>query len=134
MDVVPDRDLLDFIDGLDVKEKGTSLNTKVCDKEEEKAEETDVWQEIADALNNWTQRILDSEIRRAARDLTELRYIADLWTNLLNATSCYAVGCVFVKRDIITYLLELYLLRQITSSLYIYFFFVIRITYYNQHH
>ena len=33
MDIVPDRDLFDFIDGLDVKEKDTSLNTKVCDKE-----------------------------------------------------------------------------------------------------
>ena len=54
MDVIPDRGLLDFIDGLDVKAKDTSLDTKVCDKEEEKEEETDVWQDIADALNNWT--------------------------------------------------------------------------------
>ena len=88
------------------------------------------------------QRILDTESRRAtsedfrqrivesirrqqldgfltARDLTELRYIADLWVNLLNATSCYTLGCVFVKRDIITYLLELNSLRQIASSLII---------------
>ena len=42
MDVVPERGLLDFIDGLDLKEKDTSLNTKVCNKEEEKEEETDV--------------------------------------------------------------------------------------------
>ena len=54
MAVVPDRGLLDFIDGLDGNEKDTSLNTKVCDKEEEKEEERDVWQDIADALNNWT--------------------------------------------------------------------------------
>ena len=101
----------------------------------------DVWQDIADALNNWTQRILDTESRRAtserfrqtieeslreqvdgfltAHDLADLRYIADLWTNLLNATSCYTVGCVFVKRDIIIYLLELYSLRQITSCVFI---------------
>ena len=64
MDVVPDRDLFDFIDGLDAKEKDTSLNTKVWNKEEEKDEETDVWQDIADALNNWTQRILDNESRK----------------------------------------------------------------------
>ena len=37
MDVVPDRDLFDFIDA---KEKDASLNTKVSDKEEEKEEET----------------------------------------------------------------------------------------------
>ena len=33
MDVATDRGLFDFIDGVDVKEKDTSLNTKVCDKE-----------------------------------------------------------------------------------------------------
>ena len=86
---------------LDVKEKDTSLNTKVCNKEEEKEKETDVWQDIATPLADWTRQILDTESRRAtsenfrqrieetlnrqqldrfltAHDLTELRYIADL--------------------------------------------------------
>ena len=48
----------------------------------------------------------------------ELRYIADLWANLLNVATCYSVGRVFFKRDIITYLLVLFSLRQITSSLF----------------
>ena len=67
------------------------------------------------------QRILDTESRHRAtsenfpetieeslmrqqldgiltdHDLTELGYITDLWTNLLNATSCFAVGCVFCQ-------------------------------------
>ena len=131
MDVTTDRDLFDFIEGRDVKEKDTSPATKVCDKEEK---EEDVWQDIASALEEWTQRILDSESRHrttlgnfretieeslrreqldgflTAHNLTELRYIA---------TSCYTVSCIFIKRDIITYLLELYSLRQITSSLFI---------------
>ena len=50
MDVAADRDLFDFIGGLDVKDKkveDTSLDTKVCDKE--KTEEY-VWQDIA---NTW---------------------------------------------------------------------------------
>ena len=64
MDVVPDRGLLDFIDGLDVKEKDTSLNTKVCDKEGEK--------DIADELNNWTQRILDTESRCATNNRRDI--------------------------------------------------------------
>ena len=64
MDVVPDRGLIDFIDGLDVKGRDTSLNTNVCEKEEE----TDVWQDIPDALNNLTQRILDTEGRRATSE------------------------------------------------------------------
>ena len=52
MDVFPDRGLLDFIDGLNVKEKDTSLNTKVCNKDEEREEETDVWQDIDTALED----------------------------------------------------------------------------------
>ena len=106
-------------------------------------ETVDVWQDIATALNNWTQRILDVEsrcnnkatsfrqtieesLRRQQlhgflnhHDISELRYIADLWTNLLQAASCYTVGCTFVKRDIVTYLLELYSLGQINKSLFI---------------
>ena len=132
MDVVTDRDLLDFIDGLDVKEKDTSLDMKVCDKEEK---EEDVWQDIGNLLDTESRHCATSEnfretigesLRRQQldgfltdHDLTELRYITDLWTNLLNATSCYTVGCVFVKRDIMTHLLVLYSLRQITSSLFI---------------
>ena len=79
-------------------EKDTSLNTKICNKEVE----TDVWQDIATALEDWTRQILDTESRRAtsenvrqrieeslrrhqldrfltARDLTGLRYIAHFW-------------------------------------------------------
>ena len=106
-------------------------------------ETVDVWQDIDTALNNWTQRILDVESRcnnKAAtfrqtieellkrqqldgfldqNDLCELRHIADLWTSLLQATLCYTVGCAFVKRNIITYLLELYSLGQINRSLFI---------------
>ena len=41
MGVIPERGFLNLIDGLDVKEKDISLNTKACDKEE-KEEETDV--------------------------------------------------------------------------------------------
>ena len=54
-----------------------------------------------------------------SQDISELRYIANIWVNLLNCTSSYTIGCEFVKRDIITYLLELYNLRQITDRLFI---------------
>ena len=106
-------------------------------------ETVDVWQDIDTALNNWTQSILDVESRcnnKAAtfrqtidessrrqqldwfldqNDLCELRHITDLWRSLLQATSCYTVGFTFVKRDIITYVLELYSLGQINRSLFI---------------
>ena len=47
---------------------------------------------------------------------------------LLNAVSCYGVGCEFFKRDIITLLLELYSVKQITSSLSIVTCLLIAIT------
>ena len=52
-------------------------------------------------------------------DITELRYIIDLWLNLLNVVSSYSIDCAFVKRDIITLLLELYTLLQINNSLFV---------------
>ena len=144
MDVAPDRDLFKFLDDLDKKDEGKSeivdvidswTNTEgvsLEDKNEEKIE--DVWTNIAVALDDWTQRILDTETRQTKsvsfqhkiedslhrqqldgflnhNDVAELRYVATLWTNLLNATSCYTIGCVFLKRDIITLLLELYTLK-----------------------
>ena len=105
-------------------------------------EESDVWSDIEDALNRWTGRVLDVEARYSNRanfrqnieealrrqqqdgflnhhDIAELRYIADLWVNLLNSISSYTIGCEFVKRDIITFLLELHKLRQISDALFI---------------
>ena len=103
----------------------------------------DVWQDIADALNNWSERILGIESRYTNKvasfqktieeslarqqldgflnhqDVSELCYITNVWPNLLQATSCYNVGCISVKRDIITYLLELHTLGQINQRLFI---------------
>ena len=85
-------------------------------------EESDVWSEIADALNQWTQKTLDVETRLNTtvsfrekieaslhrqqldgflnhQDIAELRYITGLWTRLLHSTSSYPIGCIFVKRD-----------------------------------
>ena len=104
--------------------------------------QTNVWTDIEEALYRWTNQILDAESRyeRTAsfrenieaslrrqqldgflnhHDISELRYIADLWTNLLNCISSYTIGCESARRDIITYLLELYELRQITDCLFI---------------
>ena len=147
MDVATERDLFDFLDSLDKDEEdavaGTSPPppTRVSTAVDEERE-TVVWSDIADALNNWTQRVLDAEsryttsrnfhqlieesIRRqqldgflSNHDITELRYITDVWVKLLNALSSYSIGCEFVKRDIITLLLELFTWKQISSSLFI---------------
>ena len=96
---LPDRGLLN--------EKKVEDTSQVVGKEEETA---DAWQDIATALGNRTQRILDNDsphtasktfrqtieeaLRRqqldgflTAHDIAELQYITDLWTNLMNATS-----------------------------------------------
>ena len=52
------------------------------------------------------------------RDLGELRYTTDLWVELLNSLSSYLVGCVFL-RSVISLLLKLYSLKQISEELFI---------------
>ena len=65
MDVVPDKGLLDYLDGLrkeedEEKEVVTSqVSTLAKEKEEEK--ETGVWSDIVDALDNWI--IVDADSR-----------------------------------------------------------------------
>ena len=99
-----------------------------------------VWSDFEEALRRWMCKILDAEsrlektasfrqnieasLRRQQldgllnhQDIAELQHITNIWMNLLNCVSSYSVGCDFVKRDIITYLIELYNLRQITKSL-----------------
>ena len=105
-------------------------------------EESNVWIDIEEALNDWTDRILkvenewkkttsfreniEASLKRQQldgflndQDIAELRYTADIWVNLLKCMSSYKIGCEFVKRDIITYLLELYELCQINDRLFI---------------
>ena len=100
----------------------------------------DTWTDIEESLRRWTSQIVDAESRYEStatfrekieaslrrqqldgflnhQDISELRYIANIWVNY--CTSSYTIGCEFVKRDIVTYLLELYNLRQITDCLFI---------------
>ena len=148
MAVAPDDFLSEFIDSLDregnkveeCKQPAQADNGFASPTPE--VNQTNVWIDIEEAMNRWANQILDAESRheRTAsfrenieaslqrqqldgfhnhHDISELRYIADLWTNLLTCISSYTIGCEFVRRDIITYLLELYKLRQITDCLFI---------------
>ena len=143
MAVAPDDFLSEFIDSLDTKVKEckqpAQVDSSIASPTPE-VNQTNVWKDIEEALYHWTNQILDAESRheRTAsfrenieaslrrldgflnhHDISELRYIADLWTNLLNCISSYTIGCESVRRDIITYLLELYKLRQITDYLFV---------------
>ena len=147
MDVVPDgKDfLVEFVNSIGEEQGGEKVEereSKTSSNSTLEVNQTDAWTDIEEALHRWTSQILDAETRRektasfresieaslqrqqldgflTTHDISELRYIADLWTNLLNCTSSYTIGCEFVKRDIITYLLELYKLHQISDRLFI---------------
>ena len=138
-------DILQFLDGmnLDLKQDGVDVvggGGNGVGASTSKA--VDVWEHLAGALDNWTQRIVDTESRQkksttfrqdigsalhrmigdgllTQHDINELQYVADLWSKLLTATSCYAMGCCLAKRAVITLLLELYTLKQITTDLFV---------------
>jgi len=56
MDVAPDTNLFDFIESLGKAEEEDE-EEKAAAAPELKADDDDVWQDIASALENWTQRI-----------------------------------------------------------------------------
>ena len=145
MAVAPDDFLSEFIDSLDKEveecKQPVQIDSSIASPTPD-VNQTNVWTDIEEAMNRWTNQILDAESRHEKtvsfrenieaslrrqqldgflnhNDISELRYIADLWTNLLNCISSYTIGCESVRRDIITYLLELHKLRQITDCLFI---------------
>ena len=156
MDVVPDQDLYNFLDSIDTTttldsdtgsinndaSSPSSPSNNISNDNADSTDDEDIWEGIAAALDNWTQRILDAETRNSKsvnfrqrieesltrqqqdgflsdNELAELRYITDLWQHLLHASSCYTVGCNFLKGDIIALLLDLHSARQISRSVFI---------------
>ena len=147
MDVVPDEGFCDFIDSLDVKDRKVEIETgrgeekEIVNTEEERRQD-DIWQIIADAANDWSHRIVDAECLHgrstdfrsnvesslyrqqldgflSISDVGDLRHTSDLWVELLNSLSSYLVGCVFLKRNVISLLLKLYSVKQISEELFI---------------
>ena len=55
----------------------------------------------------------------STHDVGELRYTTDLWVELLNSLSSYLMGCVFLKKNIISLLLKLYSVKQISEEIFI---------------
>ena len=132
-----DEELLDFVNALEeVKEPVETIDEK------EEVKEDDIWTDINAALDNWTKRVVDAEVQQSKskqyqhiveealrrqqwdgllthHDYTELKQIANLWGNLLNATSCYTLGCLGVKREIIAILLDLYTLKQLSKYTFV---------------
>ena len=101
-----------------------------------------ILEDISQALENWSHRILDVEtkVKRvkdfretivadlhrkiedgviSEQDSLEFEYITDLWANLYKSFLCRTAGADFADRDVITYLIELYGLKQISKELFV---------------
>ena len=74
----------------------------------------DVKRAVTDALQ---RQVLDGLIKQ--EDANELQYILNLWTNLYRAYSCRQIGADFADQEVLSILLELYSLKQISKSFFI---------------
>lgn len=107
MDEVTEQNLFNFVDSLD-------------ENLEEK--EKNVLEIISNAIDNWTQSIIDAEAEHdktedfrlkienifqrqkidgflTDQDISELRYIANLWIKLGHAVISYRIGCTSLKNN-----------------------------------
>ena len=104
-----------------------------------------ILEDIVQAFDSWTQRIfmLESDLHRnlniriaiqdslqkqvldgmiKREDADELQHVLNLWTNLHRAYVCKRIGADFADQEILSHLLDLFNLKQISKS------FVIRVT------
>ena len=87
---------------------------RIVNVEECLKKSTDIRKSVVDSLN---RQVLDGLI--SEQDSIELEYICDLWVNLYKSVLCKTVGADFSDRDVLTYLLELYTLDQISKKFFI---------------
>jgi len=103
---------------------------------------TSILEDITQALDTWSQQLLDVEIkvrniedyrenlvgdlRRNVQegiisevDFKEFEYTTDLWINLYKAVLFHSVGAEFSDRDIVFYLLELFQSKQISKETFV---------------
>ena len=101
-----------------------------------------ILEDIVQALDTWSQRILmlETDLQRNTniktnignclqkqvldglinrQDANELEYVLDLWTNLHRAYVCKQIGADFADQDILSFLLELFSLKQISKSFFL---------------
>ena len=102
----------------------------------------DVLDDIVNALESWTDRIVDAEaqiknlhgiqklvedsLKRQVldgliteQDSAELAYTCDLWVKLYKSQLCKSSGADFSDREVLGYLLELYTLKQISKRFFV---------------
>ena len=99
------------------------------------------WLDITTTFDNWLMRLVDIERRISTSkslkgnrinlsidgmledgligysEASELRFIGNCWTRLMNAHTLYSAGCHSYKYDILSTLLDLYSAKQIKKEL-----------------
>ena len=103
-----------------------------------------ILEDIVQAFDSWTQRILllETDLQRnhnikrdiedymqrqvldgliKREDANELQYVLDLWINLHRAYVCKQIGANFANQHVLSHLLDLFSMKQISKS------FVIRV-------
>ena len=129
---------------MDSTSSSSSIITHIGDNNDSRnsCDSDPVLEDIVDALNSWTQQIFALEtdlqrnldVKRAVtdalqrqvldglikqEDANELQYILNLWTNLYRAYSCRQIGADSADQEVLSILLELYSLKQISKSFFI---------------
>ena len=149
MDLTNINNLEEYLDDLEAKstivEPPSSIEEpSSCIEEPPKSLEADdnAWMDIQDCMNDWTKKVIDNETRgsrsknyldvveesldRQVKDglisyheFVDLQYIGKLWARVLNTAAAYTLGADYSKRDVITTLLELYTLKQISNTSFV---------------
>ena len=144
MDVVPNRDLYDFLEGAGGIDNVNARNLDSSVLLSDDVAAVDVWHLIANVVDNWSRKIIDVEslhkrcdsLRTSLEDsiyrqeldgflptfeLSELHATKDKFIRLLHALSSYSV-CdhhTTVKKDIISMMLDLYELKKLNAQTFI---------------
>ena len=125
-----------------IKSDDTDYNVSSISSNSSRNDADIVLEDIVQALHSWTNRILvlegdlrsNSNLKRSVtdclqgqvldglikqQDANELQYILNLWINLHRAYSCKQIGADFADQEVLSNLLELYSLKQISKSFFI---------------
>ena len=101
-----------------------------------------ILEDITQALDIWSEKLLDVEIKIknidiyrenvindlqrnvdhgliSAMDKEEMERITNLWVELYRTILFCSIGCEYTTKDIISYLLELFTSKQITREVFV---------------
>ena len=91
-----------------------SWTNKIDDVESRIKKTRDIRNSVLDSLN---RQVLDGLM--SEQDSIDLLYTCDLWINLYKSFLLRSTGVEFSDQDVLTYLLELFSLKQISKTFFL---------------